>query len=68
MNNYNNVKKIINCIYEQRTDKNNFKKISTLKTKVNKMSKYEETEVFKKKILKVSTYINRVIKFLEKMK
>ena len=28
------------------------KKISTLKTKVNKMSKYEETEVFKKKNIK----------------
>ena len=56
MNNYNNVKKIINCIYEQRTDKNNFKKISTLKTKVNKMSKYEETEVFKKNIKSFNIY------------
>ena len=48
MNNYNNVKKIINCVYEQRTDKVNFKKISTLKLKVNKLSKNNESELYKK--------------------
>ena len=32
------------------------KKISTLKTKVNKMSKYEETEVFKKNIKSFNIY------------
>ena len=67
MNNYNNVKKIINCIYEQRTDKNNFKKNKYIRQKLIRCQNMKK-QVFKKKILKVSTYINRVIKFLEKMK
>ncbi len=45
-----------------------FKKISTLKKKVNKISHNKENELLKKKLLKVSTYMNRVIKFLEKIK
>ena len=45
-----------------------FKKISSLKKKVNKISQNNENELLKKKLLKVSTYMNRVIKFLEKIK
>ena len=45
-----------------------FKKISTLKKKVNKIPQNNENELLKKKLLKVSTYMNRVIKFLEKIK
>ena len=44
------------------------KKISSLKKKVNKISQNNENELLKKKLLKVSTYMNRVIKFLEKIK
>ena len=45
-----------------------FKKKSSLKKKVNKISQNNENELLKKKLLKVSTYMNRVIKFLEKIK
>ena len=45
-----------------------FKKICSLKKKVNKISQNNENELLKKKLLKVSTYMNRVIKFLEKIK
>ena len=44
------------------------KKISALKIKVNKISQNKENEILKKKLLKVSTYMNRVIKFLEEIK
>ena len=44
------------------------KKISTLKLKVNKLSKNNESELYKKKLFKVSQYMNRVIKILEKTK
>ena len=43
-------------------------KISSLKKKVNKISQNNENELLKKKLLKVSTYMNRVVKFLEKIK
>ena len=45
-----------------------FKKINSLKKKVNKISQNNENELLKKKLFKVSTYMNRVIKFLEKIK
>ena len=44
------------------------KKISIIKSKLNKISKNTEAEFYKKKLLKVSQYMNRVIKFLEKLK
>tara|TARA_B100000530_G_scaffold188604_1_gene119623 strand:+ start:261 stop:425 length:165 start_codon:yes stop_codon:yes gene_type:complete len=44
------------------------KKIVTLKSKVNKLSKSNESELYKKKLLKVSLYMKRVVKFLEKIK
>ena len=42
------------------------KKIATIKIKINKISTKKETDLYKKKLLKASSYMNRVVRFLEK--
>ena len=44
------------------------KKIATIKNKINKISTKKETDLYKKKLLKASSYMNRVVRFLEKKK
>ena len=44
------------------------KKIATIKNKINKISKKKETDLYKKKLLKASLQMNRVVRFLEKKK
>jgi len=44
------------------------KKISLLKTKMQKIGDSPKVELYKKQMIKVSKYFNRVISFLEKEK
>ena len=44
------------------------KKISLLKTKIQKIGDSGKVELYKKQMIKVSKYFNRVISFLEKEK
>ena len=41
------------------------KKIATIKIKINRISTKKETDLYKK-ILKASSYMKRVVRFLEK--